>query len=265
MSEKPLMDPGSNVRLIGFRSTGGPKDHGNTWFEQALGILGNNEAIQTPPRFYGDNESGDALFDLLSALDPNKDRIVEAADLENLALIVSGYGCGGTTAVNFTRTISEADDVSVGGNVKGRLDYRLAAPIPVLLLLTYDVDPFREEPGTVQKNVAVLWNFFQTRGGDTVFRPMDAGRSPVTVGTPASRRVRGLRLESQASKVSLQIDSSHLYAEKTGFPFGSNFAEYQLSSSDCGHDGVAYLPDFTSAIARLMGMRNRVDPVMQVK
>jgi len=250
-----------SIWLIGFRSAASPESYGNIWFEQDLGIVGNDEAIQTPPRFYAQSDLRPALADLLSALDTNNDRVIEAADLENIALVVSGYGWGGATAVHFTQTINTVGQIIVGGNPRNPLTYTLAVPIPVFLLLTYDVNPFLNPPGTVQNNVSVLWNFFQRRGGDTTFMPVDGGHLPVTVGTPLSRLVRDIRLESHASDVSLQIDSSQLRAAKTGSPFGLPAGQYQLTASHCGHDGVTFLPDLANAIASLMRTGACVDPV----
>ena len=226
--------------IIGFYGAGPDDLCGNLWFKDLVTSFG--ESRQSPTRLYAQSKAAAVLRDLALSLDANKTGTITEKEIDGLSLTLMGYSWGGIAAVYLSHILSQPRKVVIGGTFRNPKIIHLTVPIPVSLLFTVDPVRLLKFPKTVPATVSSFANYYQTNGGDSIFRPTSNGSGEQRMGNWASRLMKGCPLDSKAQK-SIQIDVAKGDIKRSGQPFArsQHLAEYCLEGRETGHDAMPWL------------------------
>src|SRR5207248_1810570 len=93
------------------------------------------------------------------------------SEADSMIVKICGYSWGGVSAIGFTQKIATAGVIVVGGSPKNPIQYRLEVGIIVAKLAAVDPVAILNQPRTVQTNVESFYNWYQQRGGGSLFGP----------------------------------------------------------------------------------------------
>ncbi len=223
---------------LGFYGAGSLSGYGNLWFrEMAL-----NAGVG---HLYEHNVGLTARKEFLEAIDTNGNRVITEAEVSNLTLKVCGYSWGGISAIGFAQEFSSAPKtIVVGGSPHNPIEYRLEVKIPVQILLTIDPVEWLNPAGTVPDTVQSFKNYYQERGGYSLFHRVSDGQIR-QIGNSFSSLLKGDEIVSQAgSTTQIRMDIGN-WGTRIGTPFTietpPDSAQYSLNALETNHDGMPWL------------------------
>lgn len=224
---------------IGFYGAGDINAYGNTWLRQFWDRVGVDHR-------YVQNDVLTAEKDFLAFLDKDGDMIINPEDIVGLTVKVCGYSWGGVSAIGFTQDFSTAPKyIVVGGTPHDPIQYRLNVIIPFDILLTIDPVPLLNPPGTVYSNVDSYVNYYQQRGGYSLFRLVSDPTQGKQIGNSFSALLKGTNVFSQAGQTTQTRVDLGGFGSRVGTPFDidnpPDFTEYSLADTETNHDGMPWL------------------------
>lgn len=229
--------------LVGFYGAGSTSGFGNSHFEAAAVGKGVNH-------LYSHNSSISAINDLFTAIDCNNDRQITENEIAGLTVKICGYSWGGVGAIGMSQTLSSPGPIVVGGSPSHPITWNLHVPIPIKTVFVFDPVPILNPPGQVPDTVENFYNYYQDKGGDSIFRA--TGNYPdELIGSPLSRLLKGTSVSVAPGVTDEQVNvTNDPSISRTGTPFlgSGNNNQYSLSGPDTNHDGVPWLvtPEFNS-------------------
>lgn len=140
----------------------------------------------------------------------------------------------------------------MGGSPSQPISYRLEAVIRATILLTIDPVEWFNPAGTVPGTVARYLNYYQQRGGYSLFRRVSDGHV-VPEGSSFSALLKGNPIASQAPiTTQVRMDTGN-WGTTTGSPFNilrpPDPTVYSLNSIETNHDGMPWLVGSVGASA----------------
>lgn len=225
--------------VIGLYGAGPQRTEGNRWLKDLVCAFGEN--CQTSSHLYPQYRTNTALRELLFSLDVNKSGTITGKEIDGLSLAIIGYSWGGIAAARLCHQLSRPCTIVITDPPRRPRTIRLKVPIPFTLLFTIDPVRHLKFPKIIPETVANFVNYYQSNGGDSVFRPHgDAGEQKI--GNWLSRRLKGCPLDSKAQK-STQVDVAKTRMKMLGqaFAMSDDFREYCLEARETGHDGIPWL------------------------
>jgi len=228
--------PDPIVYKLGFYGAGSTTGFGNLWFKQFA-----NDAGVT--KLYVHNDGNNAMWDFLKAIDKNNNKVITQEEVSNLTLKVCGYSWGGISAIGFTQKIASPGKIQVGGTPHQPIEYTLEVGISVNVLVTVDPVEWLNPAGTVQNNVKKYQNWYQLKGGYSIFRKTNTTRE---IGNSFSDKLKGDAIQVQApltfNGCNTRVDSPNLRT-RTGAAFliDGDPTIWSLRGDETNHDGMPWL------------------------
>lgn len=215
-----------NVINIGFWGAGNKSAFGNATMWEYIGRpLGAQMFNWTV------SAQGRAKRVLFSVVDQDDDKFLSRTEIRRASLRVFGYSWGGSNAMDLAHDLN-----APGPNVGG---YRLADVLPVDTLVV--LDQFGRgggRPPRVASNVRQFFNFYQRKGGNSIFHIEGGGK--LRLGTPLSRRIKGASLDRRR-EVRLDKEAARsIVAGRLWIPTRQEYRNVAMRGRDVGHDAVPW-------------------------
>lgn len=215
------VDPSGLLRIrVGYRGLGPAILAGNDWHDRLIGSVVSSDLYD----WTGGTES---INSILSQIDANGDELITEDEVEDLDLGLHGYSQGAVGAIDVSKRLS-VENQDVG-------KYRLCVPVPVKILVTIDPASFAFVIPSPKDNVEKTVNYYQRRGGKSLWYRLDVNGNPVgdpnEFGNWFSAMVKGNSVSSANNK---RIDT------RSGYRNGIFGFYTRMYAKDVNHDTIPW-------------------------
>jgi hypothetical protein len=185
--------------IVSFYGLAGPNTFGDEWLNKLLDRVRDDEGYAEADlirKTHQDRRPAQVTFFEKINADPEKGKVISAAEAESADVRVVGYSLGGPQAINFAYDVRQpSNDIA---------DYKIEAAVPIEALVVLDpVEPVRignfrttinRAKGAVPPNVKKFRNYYQQKLQITKFvRANDGATTKVggQLGAIGARRIKG--------------------------------------------------------------------------